>query len=112
MPAVTCSKTGFRHRCFVIKAAFVLLSASWRIFVPLMPIAMDLGLDGFGLEEDIPLRGWSMKRGHRKRVEAASCRKAKKTGKASEQYEALQAAYVSIVLIHDYKRLEDVVTCR
>ncbi|CAE7531543.1 unnamed protein product [Symbiodinium natans] len=52
-----------------------------------MPIAMDLGLDGFGLEEDIPLRGWSMKRGHRKRVEAASCRKAKKSGKAGEQYE-------------------------
>ena len=64
-----------------------------------MPIAMDLGLDGFGLEEDIPLRGWSMKRGHRKRVEAASCRKAKKSGKAGEQYEALQTAQVQELVI-------------
>ncbi|CAE7370566.1 unnamed protein product [Symbiodinium microadriaticum] len=40
----------------------------------------DLGFDGLG-----PSRGWSMKRGHRKRLDAASCRNPKKMGKASEE---------------------------
>jgi len=49
---------------------------------------MDLCLDGFdvlGLDSLGPSRGWSMKRGHRKRLDAASCRNPKKMGKASEE---------------------------
>lgn len=49
--------------------------------------AMDLCLDGCdsGLDGLGPSRGWSMKHGHRKRLDAASCRNPKKMGKASEE---------------------------
>ncbi|CAE7520902.1 unnamed protein product [Symbiodinium sp. CCMP2592] len=49
---------------------------------------MDLCLDGFddlGLDSLGPSRGWSMKRGHRQRLDAASCRNPKKMGKASAE---------------------------
>ena len=56
--------------------------------------AMDLCLDGCdsGLDGLGPSRGWSMKHGHRKRLDAASCRNPKKMGKASEEVPRQQRA--------------------